>query len=141
MPKSMLTQNGLIDGEDYQSTFAGGHDSAMLAMLNGSVDMACTARQLVPTFLEAGMFTEDQVRIVAETDPIPIGVSIVVRTDLDQKTRDQLIKSLPDALMADEGTLALFGGSQDYIVEPGEDVYAPLLKVAEDVGVTLQDIG
>lgn len=140
MPKSMLTQNGLVDGEDYQSTFVGGHDSAMLAMVNGSVDMACTARQLYPTFLDAGMFTEDEVRIVGETDPIPIGISIVVRPDLDEETRQQLIDNLPDALMGDEGTFALFGGSEEYIVNPDEDVYAPLLLVAEDVGVSLVDM-
>jgi hypothetical protein len=28
----LLADNGLTDGEDYESTFAGGHDSAMLAM-------------------------------------------------------------------------------------------------------------
>jgi phosphonate transport system substrate-binding protein len=140
MPKSMLAQNGLVDGEDYRSTFAGGHDSAILAMLNGSVDMACTARQLYPMFLDAGMYTADEVRIVAETDPIPIGISIVVRNDLDEKTRQQLIDHLPEALMADEGTFALFGGSNDYIVNPGADVYAPLLQVASDVGVDLEDM-
>ena len=140
MPRSMLAQNGLVAGEDYDSTFAGGHDSAMLAMLNGSVDMACTARQLHPMFLDAGMYTEDQVRIVAETDPIPMGISIVVRNDLDDETRQQLIDHLPEALMDDEGTFALFGGSNDYIVNPGADVYAPLLQVAADVGVDLDDM-
>jgi phosphonate transport system substrate-binding protein len=140
MPKSMLTQAGLIDGEHYQSTFAGGHDSAVLAMVNGSVDMACTARQLLPVFIGAGMMTEDQVRVVAETDPIPIGISIVVRPDLDQTTRQKLIDALPAALMEDEGTASLFGGSQEYFENPSDDVYAPLLQVAKDVGVSLEDM-
>ncbi|WP_167047232.1 phosphate/phosphite/phosphonate ABC transporter substrate-binding protein [Salinibacterium sp. ZJ454] len=140
MPKSMLTQNGLIDGKDYESTFAGSHDSAILAMVNGSVDMACTASQLYPVFLEGGLFAEDQVRQLAETDPIPIGISLVVRTDMDDATRQQLIDGLPDKLMADEGTLDLFGGSREYIANPDADVYAPLLQVAKDVGVSLEDM-
>ncbi len=140
MPKSLLTTEGLIDGEDYTSTFAGGHDSAVLAMLNGSVDMACTARQLYPTMINAQVFAPSDVRIIAETDPVPIGISIVVRPDLDEKTRQQLIDSLPAALMKDKKTFALFGGSSEYIVNPSADVYAPLLKVAENVGVSLKDM-
>lgn len=140
MPKSLLAQNGLTDGADYTSTFAGGHDSAVLAMVNGSVDMACTARQLYSTFLDAGMFTEETVRVVAETDPIPIGISFVVRNDLDETTKQLLIDNLPDAVMGNAETNSLFGGSTDFIANPGADVYAPLLQVAEDVGVSLGDM-
>ncbi|ALV41208.1 hypothetical protein AU252_08645 [Pseudarthrobacter sulfonivorans] len=52
MPKSLLAKSGLVDGTDYKSTFAGNHDAAVMAMVNGSVDVACTARQLYPTFVE-----------------------------------------------------------------------------------------
>jgi phosphonate transport system substrate-binding protein len=140
MPRSLLSQSGLEYQVDYQATFAGGHDTAILAMMNGGVDMACTARQLVPIFQEAGLFAEGDVRVVGETDPIPVGISIVVRNDLDQATRDLLAETLPDALMAQEDLLPLFGGSTDYIVNPDASVYAPLLKVARDVGLDLDDL-
>lgn len=140
LPKSLLVDNGLIDGKDYTSTFAGGHDSAVLAMLNGSVDMACTAAQLYPTFVEAGMFAEDDVRILAETDPIPIGSVIIVRNDLDEKTRQQLIDTLPDAIMSSEETHTVVGGADEYIENPTLDDLAPLLVVAENVGISLEDI-
>lgn len=140
MPRSLLSQVGLEYQVDYQATFAGGHDTAILAMMNNSVDMACTARQLVPIFQEAGLFAEGDVRIVGETDPIPVGISIVVRKDLDQTTRDLLAETLPAALMAQEDLLPLFGGSMKYIINPDKSVYAPLLKVARDVGLNLDNL-
>lgn len=140
MPRSLLTQSGLEYQVDYQATFAGGHDTAILAMMNKSVDMACTARQLVPIFQEAGLFAEGDIRVVGESDPIPVGISIVVRNDLDQATRDLLAETLPSALMAQEDLLPLFGGSTEYIVNPDSSVYAPLLKVARDVGLDLDDL-
>lgn len=141
MPRSMLTQAGLEFDEDYRSTFAGGHDTAILALLNGTVDMACTARQLLPIFEEAGLIPPGELRVVAETDPIPIGISIVTRVDLDERTRELLAAELPDALMADETIGNLFGGSTDYIVNPGFEVYEPLIQVAQDAGINLEDLG
>lgn len=140
LPKSLLVDNGMVDGEDYTSTFAGSHDSAVLAMLNGSVDMACTAAQLYPTFVEAGMFSESDVRVLAETDPIPIGSVIIVRNDLDEKTKDQLIKALPEAITSNEQTRLVVGGAEEYFENPTLDDLAPLLEVAENVGISLEDI-
>lgn len=139
MPRSLLAKTGLEYQVDYEATFAGGHDTAILAMMNKNVDMACTARQLVPIF-EGSLFKKGEYRIVGETDPIPVGISVVVRKDLDQKTRDLLAENLPAALMAQEDLLPLFGGSTDFIVNPDASVYAPLLKVARDVGLALDDL-
>ncbi len=140
MPKSLLAENDLIDGEDYTSTFAGGHDSALLAMINGSVDMVCTATQVLPMFVEAGMVTEDQYRIVAESDPIPVGISIVVNADLDDAAREAIKRKLPEILMADESLATLFGGSTTYQLDPEFEVFEPLMEVAEQAGVTIEDL-
>ncbi|TVR28255.1 MAG: phosphate/phosphite/phosphonate ABC transporter substrate-binding protein [Ilumatobacter sp.] len=140
MPRSLFAQYGLEYGVDYESRFAGGHDTAILAMLNESVDVACTARQLYTIFLDAEFFTEDEVRIIGETAPIPVGMSIVVRTDMDDATRRALAESVPDAIMADGALIDLVGGATDYIVNPDPDVYAPLLQVAIDVGLNIEDL-
>lgn len=140
MPKSHLAKNDLVDGEDYTSTFAGGHDSAILAMLNGSVDMACTANQVLPMLVQGGLIAEGQYRIVAETDPIPVGVSIVVNKDLDAETRALLVEQLPDVLMADESLAIVFGGATTYRTEPEFSVFEPLMTVAEQAGVTIEDL-
>jgi len=140
MPRSLLADAGLEFDRDYRATFAGGHDTAVLALMNGGVDMACTARQLYTIFQDAGLFTADDVRILAESDPIPLGISIVTRTDLDQATRDLLAAELPDALMADERLAPLLGGSDDYTLTPTRDDYRPLLDVARNVGLNLEDL-
>jgi phosphonate transport system substrate-binding protein len=140
MPKSLLARAGLTDGTDYKSTFAGSHDSAIMAMVNGSVDVACTARQLSPTFLEKKVFTEDNVKIIAKSDPIPVGISIVVRKDLDEQARTALKEKLP-ALMAGNAKIAkTLGLTGEPTADPAFSTYEPLVKVAESVGVDLEDL-
>lgn len=137
MPKSLLADNGLVDGQDYQSTFAGGHDSAMLAMINGSVDVACSS--IADMLIEAGVFTAGDIQQIGETGPIPVGVGIVVSNDLDESTRRHLLETLPEK-MTGNPDLATLGGVNEYILNPGIAPYEPLLKVAENVGVDLEDM-
>jgi phosphonate transport system substrate-binding protein len=140
MPKSFLADNDLVDGEDYDSTFAGGHDSAILALVNGSVDMACTATQVLPMLVDGGLIGEDQYRIVGETDPIPVGVAIVVNSELDDEARAAITEELPDILMADESLAVMFGGSTSYQTNPDVAIFEPLMAVAEKAGVTIEDL-
>ena len=140
MPKSLLAKSGLTDGTDYKSTFAGSHDSAVMAMVNGSVDVACTARQLYPTFLEKKVFTEDKVKIIAKSGPIPVGISIVVRKDLDEQARTALKEKLP-ALMAGNPKVAkTLGLTGEPTADPEFRTYAPLVDVAQSIGVDLEDL-
>lgn len=140
MPKSLLKKNGLTDGQDYSSVFAGGHDSAVLAMKEGSVDMACTARAVLPFLVEGGLIAEDEYRVIAETDPIPVGISIVANEDLDETTRAAVIENLPGLLMGQEAIASMFSGSTEYFVEPDSSVFQPLIEVAEAAGVSLEDM-
>ena len=140
MPKSLLAKSGLIDGTDYRSTFAGNHDAAVLAMANGSVDVACTARQLYPTFLEKGVFTDQDVKIIAKSDPIPVGISVVVRKDLDEGARESLKDELPALMAANEKLAKTFGLKGEPTKDPEFSTYAPLVDVAQSVGVDLEDL-
>lgn len=140
LPKSMLAQHGYIDGRDYSSTFAGSHETALLAMLNSTVDMACVARQLVPIYTEQGLLGEGGGRQVAETAPIPLGISVVVSEEVDQETRQQLIDHLPGAMMAEEELASLYGGATSHQINPAKSVYRPLLEIARDAGANLEDL-
>ena len=140
MPKSLLKKNGLTDGQDYSSVFAGGHDSAVLAMKEGSVDMACTARAVLPYLVQGGLIAESEYRIIAETDPIPVGISSVANKDLDDATRAAVIENLPDLLRGQEAIATLVSGSTEYFVEPDSSVFQPLIDVAEAAGVSLEDM-
>lgn len=140
MPKSLLAKAGLTDGTDYKSTFAGSHDSAVMAMVNGNVDVACTARQLYPTFLEKKVFTEDNVKIIAKSDPIPVGISVVVRKDLDEQARQALKDKLPALMAGNEKVAKTLGLTGEPNTDPEFSTYAPLVDVAESVGVDLEDL-
>lgn len=140
LPKAMLARHGYTEGRDYTATFAGSHEAAVLAMLNGTVDLACTARQLVPRYTEEGLLAEGSYRQVAETPPLPLGMSVVVSAELDETTRRQLTDHLPEALMADETLASLYGGAESYQLNPDKSVYAPVLQIVRDTGVGLEDI-
>ena len=140
MPKALLAATGLTDGTDYKSTFAGSHDSAVMAMVNGSVDVACTARQLYPTFLEKKVFTEENVKVIAKSDPIPVGISIVVRKDLDEQARTALKDKLPALMAGNEKVAKTLGLTGEPTADPEFSTYKPLVKVAESVGVDLEDL-
>lgn len=140
MPKSLMAKAGLTDGTDYKSTFAGTHDSAVMALVNGSVDVACTARQLHATFLAKGVFTEQNVKIIAKTDPIPVGISIVVRKGLDEQARQDLKAKLPALMASNEKLAKTFGLKGEPTPDPEFSTYAPLVDVAQSIGVDLEDL-
>ncbi|WP_120521463.1 phosphate/phosphite/phosphonate ABC transporter substrate-binding protein [Arthrobacter celericrescens] len=140
MPKALFKKAGLTDGTDYKSTFAGSHDSAVLALANGSVDVACTARQLYPTFIDKGILKESDVTIIGKTDPIPVGISIVVRKDLDEATRTALKAKLPAMMAADEKIAKTLGLKGTPTEDPEFSTYEPLVNVAESIGVDIEDL-
>ena len=98
-PMVMLMKKGLVKGRDpktffKEAMFAGTHEAALLALLNGSVD-AVASFDLAPQ-----QYLKDKERVeklthVAETDPIP-EAGMVVREGLDPV----LVKKLHDVLMA-----------------------------------------
>lgn len=98
-PMVMLIRKGLVKERDPKTffkdaMFAGTHEAALLALLNGSVD-AVASFDLAPQ-----QYLKDKERVakvthIAETDPIP-EAGMVVREGLDPA----LIKKLQDALMA-----------------------------------------
>lgn len=98
-PMVMLIKKGLVKDRDpktffKEAMFAGTHEAALLALLNGSVD-AVASFDLAPQ-----QYLKDKERIekltyVAETEPIP-EAGMCVREGLDPA----LVKKLHDALMA-----------------------------------------
>ncbi|MBG6085109.1 phosphate/phosphite/phosphonate ABC transporter substrate-binding protein [Zhihengliuella flava] len=137
MPAALLSKAGLTDGEDYESTFAGGHDSALLAVANGSVDVACSS--IMDMLGEAGTVNPDDFQAIGQTDPIPVGIAVVVSPNLDEATRTALLEHLPEAITGNPDLTSL-GGNDEYILEPGLEPFQPLLDAADAVGLNLEDM-
>lgn len=140
MPKAMLAQEGFTEGEDYSSTLSGTHDAAVLAVTRDEADMACTTPRLLGMFAEQGLIDPAEIRPVAQTAPIPISRSFVVSGELDQEVSDQLTAELPELIMSQEDLTSFYGGAENYIVDPEPAVYEPLLQIARQAGVGLDDI-
>ncbi|MFO7779499.1 MAG: phosphate/phosphite/phosphonate ABC transporter substrate-binding protein [Nitriliruptoraceae bacterium] len=139
MPRGYLVEQGLVADEDYEFTFAGGHDSALFGVLQGSVDAAGIGYLVLDLLEDADVFDPDQVRIIGESGPIPVGgVTMIVRDGLDADLRQTIIDELPARGAEIEELDLLFGTPA--IREPGDEVFAPLTAVMESVGVSLDDV-
>ncbi|MFV2197544.1 phosphate/phosphite/phosphonate ABC transporter substrate-binding protein [Nocardiopsis sp. LOL_012] len=139
MPRALLAEAGLEPDEDYEMTFSGGHDSGLLALQQGSVDVAATAAQLVDVFTDAGVIDPDRVVVLAESDPLPVGSAIVFSEDVDPGVREQIVAGMPDRVAENEDMALIFGG-HSAVADPAPEVFAPLLEVVEAVGLSLEDI-
>lgn len=98
-PMVMLITKGLVTNRDPKTffkdaMFAGTHEAALLALLNGGVD-AVASFDLAPQQYLKEQEKRDRLIHVAETDPIP-EAGMAVREGLDAG----LVKKVTDALMS-----------------------------------------
>jgi phosphonate transport system substrate-binding protein len=98
-PMVMLIKKGLVKGRDPKTffkdaMFAGTHEAALLALLNGSVD-AVASFDLAPQQYLKDKEKVERIAHVAETDPIP-EAGMCVRDGLDPA----LVQKLRESLMA-----------------------------------------
>jgi len=98
-PMVMLIKKGLVKDRDpktffKEAMFAGTHEAALLALLNGSVD-AVASFDLAPQQYLKDKERVEKLTYIAETDPIP-EAGMCVREGLDPA----LVKKVQDALMA-----------------------------------------
>jgi phosphonate transport system substrate-binding protein len=98
-PMVLLMKKGLVKNRDpktffKEAMFAGTHEAALLALLNGSVD-AVASFDLAPQQYLKEKERVEKLMFIAETDPIP-EAGMAIREGLDPA----LVKKLQDALMA-----------------------------------------
>lgn len=101
-PVAELLKEGINPINDMKITNVKGHDQAIIALLNGDVDVAVTfqdARNIVKKD-QPNVFKDTE--IVELTEDIP-NDTISVRSDMDDKFRDKLKKSFKDIAKTKEG--------------------------------------
>lgn len=143
MPVHMLDKAGLTRDEDYEAIFAGGHDAGWSALKNGGVDATCTAMVLTDMSVEYGIFAAGETRNVGESASMPVSTVILVRSGMNDATRQMLIDALPAVFSENTERLGVLGKSQqgEVIVEPDASVFAPLNEIAGVAGVELENLG
>lgn len=65
-------------------SFSGGHDKSLLAIANGDADGAATCSQCIKMIADSGLIKAEDVRVIAESDPIPGGGALAYRGDLPE---------------------------------------------------------
>lgn len=101
-PVTELLKEGINPINDMKITNVKGHDQAIIALLNGDVDVAVTfqdARNIVKKD-QPNVFKDTEV--VELTEDIP-NDTISVRSDMDDKFRDKLKKAFKDIAKTKEG--------------------------------------
>lgn len=146
MPAFMLDNAGLEKDKDYKALFSGGHDLSFIALEEGQADVACTSTMLTQ-MPESAMFPfkAGETRSIADSDGMPVSMTVLGSQELDTATRDQLVEAIPGVFSEEnaDALTVLFEavGDAEAIDLPGKDVFQPFVDMADVVGVDLSDLG
>ncbi|WP_062515941.1 phosphate/phosphite/phosphonate ABC transporter substrate-binding protein [Demequina gelatinilytica] len=136
IPKLVLKEAG-VDIDGLTETYAGGHDTAALAVMQGSADCAAVASQLWDYMVEAGALDETLVTKVAESDPIPISTVVVGREGLSEEIYQQVADVFVGSTEAD--VLQVMGGATE-VIDPDDADWTIFEDAAKELGVNLEDV-
>ncbi len=136
IPKLVLKEAG-VDLDSLNETYAGGHDTAAIAVMQGSADCAGVASQLWDYMVEAGALDESLVTKVAESDPIPISTVVVGREGLSEEIYQQVSEVFVGS--SDPEVLQVMGGATE-VIDPADADWTIFEDAAKELGVNLEDV-
>lgn len=137
IPKLLLKRAGMNPDTDVEGTYAGGHDSAELAVKQGSVDCAADAGLTYRQMAAKGIIDPSEQKIVAESEPLPVSIVIIARDGLDPTITDGIIRSFTAAPNQE----ALAVASATSFAAAQESDFALFREAASELGVDLQSVG
>lgn len=70
-PRALFPDLGVVPGDDYDVIYSGSHDQSMLGVVAGDYDAAPVASEVVERMADRGLYDEEDVRIVWESDRFP----------------------------------------------------------------------
>lgn len=71
IPKSMLAEQGLWTGKDYQEHFLGAHDAVAVAVQNGHAQAGGLSRPIFESLVARKMISLDKVKVLGYSKPFP----------------------------------------------------------------------
>ena len=89
IPKSMLADQGLRAGQNYQEQFVGAHDAVALAVQNGNAAGGGLSKPIFEALVQKGMIDPNKVRVLAESKPYP-NYPWTMRSDLDPALKSSI---------------------------------------------------
>ncbi|MBE95710.1 MULTISPECIES: phosphate/phosphite/phosphonate ABC transporter substrate-binding protein [Marinobacter] len=70
-PRALFPEMGVVPGDDYEITFSGSHDQSMLGVVAKDYDAAPVASEVVERMAARGLYDEEDVRLVWESERFP----------------------------------------------------------------------
>jgi phosphonate transport system substrate-binding protein len=134
-PKADLARIGIKDPASFfgQVVFAGAHDAAQLAVVNGKVDAGASNDRVLDNLLKRGALKPDDLRILHRSDPIPLG-PLAYRRDLPDATKAAIKASFLGMKNVSFGTL----GELTHFVEVSDRTYDIVRETARILGLDLR---
>jgi len=89
IPKSVLAEQGLDAGRDYQEHFVGSHDAVALAVQNGHAQAGGLSRPIFESLGERKMVSLDKVKVLEYSKPFP-QYPWTMRSNLKPELKDKI---------------------------------------------------
>lgn len=89
IPKSILIDNGLKPGKDYQEHFLGSHDAVAVAVQNGTADAGGLSKPIFESLVKRGIIDANKVRVITASEPFP-QYPWAMRSDLDSDLKERI---------------------------------------------------
>lgn len=120
-PSAGMMDAGLDPEEDVDAIFSGSHDAAVLALLDGTCDMAFAYDSMVEVLMpDRGEVSEEDYEIIWESPMIPASPIYMNTGTLDEETQDTLRAVFQDDRLINVDNLVEAG-----YCESGEDCTLP----------------
>lgn len=90
-PRALFPELGVVPGDDYEILFSGSHDQSMLGVVAKDYDAAPVASEVVERMAARGLYDEEDVRLVWESDRFPTtsyNYAYNLHPDLVEKIRE-----------------------------------------------------
>ena len=89
IPKSVLAEQGLDAGREYQEHFVGSHDAVALAVQNGHAQAGGLSRPIFESLVERKMVSLDKVKVLEYSKPFP-QYPWTLRSNLKPELKDKI---------------------------------------------------
>jgi len=137
-PLAWLRERGVAgpDGFFSEYYFTGSHDAAMIAVLDRKADVGAAKHSVWDRVRRVNPRVDEELLILAESQRVPSN-GLCVRKDMEPDLREALRRALLDLERDPEGTrvLAEFGAIR--FIETTAADYAPVQRMAREVGIDL----
>ena len=138
-PRAALMKLGIREPEKFfgQVVFAGAHDAAQLAVLNGRVHGGASNDRVMDNLLKRGQLKPGDLRVLYTSEPIPLG-PLAWRRDLPEPTKNLVRRSflgMKDVTLGTLGEVTTFvpvsDATYDVIRETAQLLNLDLKKIAD----------